>query len=99
MNRPFYSEYVRHMLRFFTRNLTLIYFTSDVDNANWYACYEVFNQYSNKDKDILKYIYSSYDTLADNVYEASLKYNINQNIIWDMMKEFERKIAKRRGLL
>ena len=55
--------------------------------------------YSNRDIDILVNVYGSYDTLADNVYEASKKYDINQNIIWDMMKDFERKIAKRRGLL
>lgn len=99
MNRPFYSEYVRHMLRFFTRNLSIKDFKSDVDNDNWYACNEVFEQYSNRDKDIFTYVYGSFDTLADNVYNISLKYNLNQNIVWDMMKEFERKIAKRRGLL
>lgn len=99
MNRPFYSEYVKHMLRFYARNLTINNFKNNVDKDNWSACNEVLGQYSGRDKDILIYVYGSYDTLADNVYEASLKHNINQNIVWDMMKEFERKIAKRRGLL
>ncbi len=99
MNKPFYSDYVRHALRFYTRNLSLTLFKNKVDELNWKACHDVFQTYSNKDKDILVYVYGSYDTLADNVYEASLKHNVNQNVVWDMMKEFERKIAKRRELL
>ena len=35
----------------------------------------------------------------DHVAELAKKHNINQSIIWDMMKEFERKVAKRRGLM
>lgn len=99
MNKPFYSDYVRHALRFYTRNLSLTRFRSDVDKVNWNACHEVLIEYSNRDKDILANVYGGYDTLADNVYEMSKKYNINQNIIWDMMKDFERRIAKKRGLL
>ena len=99
MTRPFYTEYVRHMLRFYTRNLSLTLFKNKADELNWHSCHDVFQTYSNRDKDILTYIYAGYDTLADNVYEASLKHNVNQNIIWDMMKEFEQKIAKRRELL
>lgn len=63
------------------------------------ACHDAIGSYSERDKDILVYVYGSYDTLADNVYTMSKKYSINQNIIWDMMKEFERKIAEKRGLL
>lgn len=99
MNRPFYSDYVRHMLRFYTRNLSLSRFRSDTDKTNWNVCNEVLNQYSNRDRDILVYVYSSFDTLSDNVYNISITHNIHQNIVWDMMKEFERKIAKNRGLL
>jgi hypothetical protein len=44
-------------------------------------------------------VYGGYDTLPDNVYEMANKYHINQNIIWDMLKEFERKVAKKRLLI
>ena len=99
MNKPYYSDYVRHALRFYTRNLALTVFKNKADENNWVSCHKIFITYSNRDKDILAYIYSGYDTLADNVYEASLKHNLNQNIIWDMIKDFERKIARERGLL
>ena len=99
MNRPFYSEFVRHCLRFYTRNLQLTQFKSRVDKENWLACANVVEKYLDRDRDILVAVYSGYDTLADNVYETAKKYNMDQAIIWDMMKEVERKIAKRRGLL
>lgn len=99
MNRPFYSEYVRHCLRFFSRNLIVSYFRSDVDKKNWFACNSVVKSLSEQDRDIVISVYGSFDTLADNVYEAAKKYDINQAIIWDMMKDIERKIAKKRGLL
>ena len=99
MNRPFYSEYVRHALRFYTRNLSQSRFKSEVDKNNWFACANILKGYSDRERDILVAVYSGYDTLADNVYETAKKLNINQAIIWDMMKEVERKIARKRGLL
>ena len=99
MQKPFYTDYVRHALRFYSRNLTLSNFKKDVDKENWLACHNAIREYSNRDKDILVYVYGSYDTLADNVYVMSKKHHIHQNVIWDMMKEFERSIATERGLL
>ena len=99
MNKPYYSEYVRHSLRFYTRNLSLKSFKSEPDKNNWYACHNAMKDYSDEDKEILISVYSGYDTLADEVYGAANKYQINQNLIWDLMKDFERKVAKRRGLL
>ena len=99
MNKPFYTDYVRHALRFYSRNLSQPRFKKEVDKENWEVCHNVISGYSDRDKDILVYVYGSYDTLADNVYEMSKKYHIHQNIIWDMMKEFERRIAEKRGLV
>ena len=99
MNRPFYSEYIRHCLRFYTRNPSPSYFKTEVDKQNWWACEKVVREYSDTDKDIITTVYGGYDTLADNVYNAAKKLDINQNIIWDMMKDLERKIARKRGLL
>ena len=99
MNKPFYSDYVRHMMRFYSRNKTISHFKTDVDKQNWIACNRAIQDYSDRDKDILISVYGGYDTLPDNVYEMATKYHVNQNIIWDMMKEFERKLAKQRRLI
>ena len=99
MTRPYYSEYVRHAMRFYSRNLQQPPFRSEVDKNNWMSCHSVIKHYNEKDREILISIYSGFDTLPDEVYNASKKYEVNQNTIWDMMKDFERKLAHRRGLI
>lgn len=98
MNKPCYTDYIRHAMRFYSRYLNQTTFKNRVEQKNWWACHNVISRYSAKDKDILVYIYGKYDTLADNVYNISRKNKIDQNIIWDMMKEFEKKVAIERGL-
>ena len=100
MSRTYYSDYVKHALRFYSRNCTeKPVFKSDADKNNWLACDSVFKCYPLDTRKILLTVYSGYDTLPDEVYNASKKWHIDQNWIWDMMKEIERKIAKRRGLI
>lgn len=100
MNKPFYSDYVRHAMRFYARNHEKTpQFKSDADRQNWVACDKVIKKYNDMDRVILIYVYGAYDTLPDNVYEKAKEFKINQNIIWDTMKEFERKVAKKRGLI
>ena len=91
-------DYAKHAMRFYSRHLNAHHFTNKVAESNWNACNNVIQAYSDRDKDILIYVYGSLDTVGDNVFVMSKKYQINQNIIWDMMKEFERKVAVERGL-
>lgn len=99
MTKSYYTEYVRHALRFYTRNLLMSRFKSEADKDNWYACANVIKAYSDQNRDIIIKVYSGYDTLSDNVFEAARRYNVNQSVVWDLMKEVEHKIAKRRGLI
>ena len=100
MSRPFYSEYVKHALRFYSRNcISQPVFKSEADKLNWWSCHSVLKKRTNQEVAILVRVYSGYDTLPDEVYQASKEYKINQNIIWDLMKEVEHKIAHRRGLI
>ena len=100
MSKTFYTEYVRHALRFFSRNYKKpSAFKSEADAKNWMSCYTILKNYSDKERGALISIYSGYDTLPDEVYNASKKYSMDQNILWDLMKEVERKIARRRGLM
>ena len=100
MSRPYYSDYIKHALRFYSRNCSSHpVFKSDVDKNNWLSCDSVLAHYPTHMREVLISVYSGFDTLPDEVYNASKKYNIDQNLLWDAMKELERKIAKRRGLL
>lgn len=96
---PIYTPYVRHCMRFYSRYLYTTEFKNETDKANWQACHRAIHEYSPLDKDILLCVYGERDTLGDNVYNVSKKYGLNQDIIWEMMREFERKIAVERGLL
>jgi hypothetical protein len=86
-------------MRFYSRNTDKPRFNTEVDKNNWYACHRAIEHYSERDKDILICVYGMHDTLADNVYEMAKQYKIDQNIIWDMLKDFEHSVAKKRGLL
>lgn len=100
MSKVYYSDYVKHALRFYSRNCTeKPVFKSEADKSNWYACDSVLSHYPLDTRQILIEVYGGYDTLPDEVYKASKKIHIHQNWIWDLMKEVEKKIAKRRGLL
>ena len=98
MNKRCYSEYVRRALCFYARHLQKPSFKTLVDESNWIACHIVLKAYSQRDKDILTYVYGAFDTVSDNVYAMANKYHIHQNIIWGMMDEVERKVAVERGL-
>lgn len=100
MSKPFYADYVKHALRFYSRNCKeQPRFRTDADKNNWLSCDNVIKTYSNDMREILLSVYSGFDTLPDEVYNASKKHRIDQNIIWDMMKEVEHKIARKRGLI
>ena len=98
MNKPCYTDYIKHAMRFYSRYSYKQHFKNKVDESNWKACHEVIQTYSDRDRDILVYVYGSYDTISDNVYAMSEKYQMHQNVIWDLMREFEQKVAIERGL-
>lgn len=100
MSRTYYTDYVRHALRFYSRNaVTIPAFKSEADKQNWWSCHKTLETFPKETKEILLAVYSGHDTLADEVYNASKKWKVEQNWIWDEMKDVERKLAKRRGLM
>ena len=100
MSKKFYTDYVRHTLRFYSRNIDKpSEFKTEVDKTNWLSCHGAIKKYHPKEQSILISVYSGYDTLADEVYNASKRHHVDQNIIWDMMKDVEHKVARNRGLI
>lgn len=96
--RTFYSEYVRHCMRFYSRHLNPK-FKSEADKNNWIACQSALAGFSDSDRETLLTIYRGRDTIPDNVYQISKEKGIKQDIIWRLVNDLERKVAKRRGLL
>ena len=44
-------------------------------------------------------VYREGDTIPDNIYKVSVDRNIKQDIVWKLVNELERKVAKRRNLI
>jgi hypothetical protein len=86
-------------MRFYARNTIKPRFNTEVDKNNWYACQKAMDRYTDRDRDILIKVYALYDTIADNVYEVAVAYAIDQNDIWNLIKDLERSVARKRGLL
>lgn len=99
MIKPFYSTYVSHCMRFYSRFPDMQKFNTVADKENWLACQKALKHYSERDRKILTEIYSGRDTFADNIYEISIKYKINQDYLWEMIGKFERLVARKRGLI
>lgn len=99
MTKPFYSQCVLHFMRFYSRYPDLTHFKSEADKKNWFACKRALKHYSDRDKQMLMQVYAGRDTLADNVYETAIKFNTNVDNIWDMLPDFERLVARKRGLI
>lgn len=98
MSRTYYSEYVNHCLRFYTRH-GRPKFHSETDKHNWAACDNALKSFSDNDRAMLLYIYREGDTVPDNIYQLAKTKGISQDSIWKLVNELERKVAKRRGLL
>ena len=83
MARSFYSAYIEHCMRFYARYKKPEFFRSDADKKNWLACDNALKDFS----------------AEDNVYHLAKKENINQDTLWKLIGDLERKVAKRRGLI
>ena len=72
MSKTYYSDYVRHALRFYSRNCaTKPFFKTKVDRENWVSCDKVISTYTDEEIAMIKDIYRGYDTFPDEVYNAS----------------------------
>ena len=102
--KPYYSEYVRHCLRYYIKTLDEGHggcptFRSEADRANWSACHNVLKDYTQGNMDIIAEIYRPGDTIADKIYQMAKNMRVHQDTIWSLVNITERKIAKKRGLL
>ena len=104
MAKPFYADYINHMLRFYARNVqsgnvVRLKFKSEVDKLNWRSVNRVLHNLPERDRDIIIEVFARGDTLADNIYEVSKELVINQDVIWTLVSKVTNRIAKDRRLI
>ena len=98
MSRAFYSEFVSHCLRFYARYEDRIY-NSEAEKHNWIACHMALKSFTKAERKKLLTIYKEGDTIPNNVYQVSKKSGVHQDVIWGLVRECEKRVAKYRGLL
>lgn len=98
LSKTFYTDYVRHMARFYFRsNLGLRQnFKSDVDAANWKSCHNAAKDF---DKNILIRVYEPRDEIEENVKATAVFFNVSEKTLWDTVRRFEEMVARKRGLI
>lgn len=100
--KPYYSEYVRHCLRFYVKTIDnggISHFRSEIDKLNWSCCNAVVTQMTEADISTVLILYRPGDTMADKIYALAKERRVDQDTIWGLVNNLERAIAKRRGLL
>lgn len=102
--RPRYSQQVNNWLRQYALTQDeapgcLPRFKTEDERENWKACHIVLSDYSTKDADIIIQIYLPGDTMPDKIYAMSKSMRVPQNTIWNLVREVEKKIAQKRGLI
>lgn len=98
MAKTFYSEYVGHCMRFYARH-DLTEKRSEADELNWVACTKALEMFSSEDQQMLVDVYNHNAPMKDTVTELAVKYCIREKTLWKMVKDLERRIAKKRGLI
>ena len=96
--KRFYSDYVRHCIRFYIKYPNCIHMDStNIDN--WTACDKAFSAFSENDKSLFRDIYTD----GKNTEYIMLKYSKDNGIaLEDLQKKcstLERMIARIRGLI
>lgn len=98
MSKPFYADYVNHMLSFYAKHL-LPNFKNAVDKMNWESVHTVLQKFPDSDQYAIIKIYKKHDTLSDNIYSAAQEIKIDQDILWNLIARVTTMIAKERKLI
>lgn len=108
--RPFYADYVNHMLRYYSRSLpgslsscevggVPSVFKSEVDKLNWVTVDRVLRRLCESERETMVEVYWRGDTLADNVFEVAKVMKVEQESVWLLVSKVSKWIAKERKLI
>lgn len=100
IKKPYYTEYVNHMLRFFVRNMERTEFKNDVDERNWLACYDVMASMPDDDYELVVAVFKDrYETMLDAVVGAANKFDIPVAKVWAVLNATSTKVARAAKLI
>lgn len=100
MAKPYYADYVNHILRFYFRYNRNKGFKNDVDKMNYIAADRVVQRIADPDNTMLSEVFKQDNpNLADNVAVVAAQYGEDPAKIWSIISMTTTKVAKERRLL
>jgi len=99
--KPFYTDYARHMFRYYIprRDDKSIVFHSDAEKLNFGAAQRTMGRMIASERVILEDVYLLAGDTRTSVQSVAKSYNTNENNIWQILNRAEKLIAKERGLI
>ena len=101
MAKPYYADYVNHILRFYFRYDSHKGFKNEVDKLNYIAADKVIKKQTDADIIILGKIFENCENinLHDNINSVAKELHLEATSIWSLVSGITTKIAKERWLL
>jgi len=97
--KPFYADYVNHILRFYTRHSDRNGFPSEIDRLNHDAADKVLSSLDYTEKNIIIDIYSRGDAVSNNIQYVAAMRGMDPKTIWALICRITNEIAKERKLI
>ena len=72
---------------------------TEADKKNWNACHTALNTYSDEEREVFVALYSDTAPLPEAIAKIAKEHRMEQNRVWNMVNDLEKKVAKRRGLI
>lgn len=104
MTKNYYTDYVQHMIRFYSRTNgeRPTEFRTDVDETNWETIDMVIHNpdasVTQKVIDIGMAISADFGFVKDKVATYCAKTGETEDTVWQALRDFERRVAQVRGL-
>lgn len=98
MPRPAYSNFVRHCMRFYAKYPHPV-FGSEADIRKWRSCDDALKGFSEQERELLISVFSGSDDLSGNICRVSEVHGMDQDHIWHLVYDLERKIAQKWGMI
>lgn len=100
MAKPYYAEYVNHILRFYFRYDRSRGFKNDVDKTNYLAADKVVQRLSETERTVLSDIFRLDGVnLIENISIVAAQHHEDPTKLWSLVSAITNKIAKERRLV
>ena len=102
MPKPFYADYVNHMVRAYAallRDGKTGDFKSDVDADNYTAVDRVLHELPEEDQHVVLEVLTQRDPLRESIARAAHSRNLRTDAVWTLVSRVSGRIAKDRRLI